>query len=147
MNISKIFLFIHRFFVSDVVIILKINWLILILDNFNCQHWSDLSKWKTKFILSEKQIESGSKNALPAICAKWDLICYPFKYYAITKPWTGKNILCYLWPKLYCAGGCNEKKYLSVIHGIYRYHGIWNMKRFKYTVRQWDPKRRTCIIG
>ena len=115
----------------------------------NCQHWSDSSKWKTKFILSEKQIESGSKNALPAISAKWDLICYPFKHYAITKPWTGKNILCYSWTKLYCAGeyGGNEKKYLAVIHGRYRYHGIWNMKRLKYTVRQWDPKRRTCIIG
>ena len=102
---------IHIFFISDDVS-LKINWHYF--DNFSFSWFvciDQFSKWKTKFILSEKQLESGSKNVLLAICAKWYLIGYPFKYYVITKLWTGKNILCYSWTKLYCAGehGGNQK--------------------------------------
>ena len=80
-----------------------------------------------------------SKNVLIATCATWDSNCYLFKYHAIPKLWPGKNILCFSLRKAYCAGGCNEKKYLAVIHGRDRYHYIWNMKRFKYTLRQCDP--------
>ena len=130
---------IHIFCVLDVFSLFQ-RLIDIIFDNFSFSWFvciDQFSKWKTKCILSEKQFEE--KNVLIATCATWDSNCYLFKYYAITKFWPGKNILCFSLRKSYCAGGCNEKKYLAVIHGRDRYHCIWNMKRFKYTLRQWDP--------